>query len=188
MDNIAISRTGGTYVYARNIHAGRLRKSAAARDRELVATQIVRLVQVGRDQMTITEKYINGNVFHAMLPRPVEMFCSPATRTAIREALILKSADMAAEFDAGRGREADVLNALSAVEKSDAVHDDGEGEGEDRDADGNLIVAEPFHKGGNDPELLRKAYKSAAGDGAISLREATAELDLLVEQFNKGGR
>lgn len=181
MENIVVSRTGGTYVYARNIHAGRLRKSAAARDRELVATTIVRLTQVGRDEMTVTEKFINGNMFHAMLPRPVEMFCTPATRTAIREALILKSADMAAEFDCGRGREADVLAALGAVEKSTTgVLDDGEGEG--RDADGNLIV-ETFRKSDDAPALLRRSYGAFMQEPGTDLQKAAAELNELVERL-----
>lgn len=170
-----------------------------------IAMTCVDLVQVGRDEMTTTERFLNGSQFQAMLPRPVTMLTDEATLREIREGMMRKSVEAAAELDAGRGRLADILSLFpSAVLK-------GGGDLMEYDEDGNVVGEQPLQKavdrtmfdgpdrGVYDGNLLRKGgglelvklvYDEYAGDptvGKTDLKKAAAELDELCDRL-EGGR
>ncbi len=193
MRNIVISNRGDRFMFARNVHVGTLMKSETARAGNMVETRMVRLEQVGKSEMTAEERYIAGGCFMAMLPREVTLYSTPETKQAIRERLLKsENADACAEFDAGRGRESDVLKALDATEKAG-------GEEMDRDEEGNAILGEPMRKGVDTGlfDLTRKgagreiveaaygAYLKKGQDGASALAEAAAELDALVARLGR---
>lgn len=191
-NNIYLHVQDGRLGAVRDTDTDRLRKSAADAGQRLVRTTAVRMVMKGRDEMDPNQRFINGGIYLGMLPEVIEVVGTAEAVREIKERL-LKSANPAAaqEWDAGRCRESDIVNALGGEDfvKSGGVDFDP-AEDADRDADGNLI--ETFHKGGDGPtmfgggSLLTKAYREAAQHGDISLREAAEELDRLSDKFLEG--
>lgn len=175
--------------------ADSLRKSVG--DRRTIAMTCVDLCQVGRDEMSATEKFLNGGAFQALLPRTVTMLTDEPTLREIREGLMRKSVDSVAELDAGRGRLSDILALFP-----EAVLKGGESL-EDFDEDGNTVGQEPLQKGvdrglfdhnhallqkGGGLELVRLAYSEHASDPATSageLKKAADELDALTARMGR---
>jgi hypothetical protein len=98
--------------------------------------------------------------------------------TALRELRhrLVKSGNgaAAAELDAGRARESDLLACFTALEKARGIQATPYDEPQ-LDQDGTPL------------EPLRKAYENAVEDGAVDLRAAAAELDRLVERYEGRG-
>ncbi len=185
-----------------NPHAS-LRKSGPGG--RTVAMTCVDLVQVGRDEMTPTELFLNGGTFQAMLPRTVTLLTDEPTLREIREGFMRKSVDAAAELDAGRGRLSDILALFP-----EATLKGGESLVE-YDEDGNTVGHEPMHKAldrtmfdgpevdrgvyngqmlrkGGGLELVRLAYEEHAADPETSpseLKKAAAELDAIAARLSK---
>ena len=120
-ENIFIGRDGGDeVVVVLNPYQfdNEIRKSGPGG--ATVVTTVVDLRQVGRDQMTVTEKYLAGGCFMAMLPREVTLISDEQTFREIRAGMMAKSVAAAAELDAGRGRLSDIIGLFpEAVEKSE---------------------------------------------------------------------
>lgn len=202
-ENIFIGRDGGDeVVVVLNPYQfdNEIRKSGPGG--ATVVTTVVDLRQVGRDQMTVTEKYLAGGCFMAMLPREVTLISDEQTFREIRAGMMAKSVAAAAELDAGRGRLSDIIGLFpEAVEKSELG-------GVARDADGNAL--EPMSKGadlfgprvdrgvfngkmltkGAGADLVRLAYREHAEDpdtSAGDLKKAAAELNELVDRLEVRG-
>lgn len=171
-----------------------------------IAVPVVDLVQTGRDEMSATEKFLHGGTFQAMLPRPVTMLTDESTLRAIREGMMRKSVEAAAELDAGRGRLADILSLFPEATLK------GGGSLAEFDEDGNVVGEQPLQKAvdrtmfgpevdlgvyngqllrkGGAADLVRLVYGEYAGDptvGKTDLKKAAAELDELVDRIG-GGR
>lgn len=179
-ENIFIGRDGGDAVVVvinPYQYDSEIRKSGPGG--RTVVTTAIDLRQVGKSEMTVTERYLNGNQFMAMVPREVTLVTDERTFREIREGLMRKSVDAAAELDAGRGRLSDIIGLFpEAVEKAELG-------GVARDADGNAL--EPMSKGtlfgGDGLALLRKAYRNAAEDGQVDLLAAADELNELCRKM-----
>lgn len=201
--NIFIGRDGGdgvVVVLNPYQYDNEIRKSGPGG--RTVVTTVVDLVQVGKSEMTVTERYLNGNQFMALVPREVTLITDEQTLREIREGLMRKSVDAAAELDAGRGRLSDIIGLFpEAIEKSELG-------GVSRDADGNEL--EPMRKAedlfgrgvdrgifngkmlakGAGADLVRLAFREHAADPGTSagdLRKAAADLDEMIERLEGRG-